>query len=459
MRHLSWLLILVLTTVVTAAEDHSEYFSEPFDTPQEVTATCLECHDDVGESILHTRHWNWQGSTTGEDGSEQVVIGKQNLINNFCISVPSNWPRCTSCHIGYGWQDASFDHSDPGNIDCLVCHDATGTYKKVPTGAGMPDPSVDLLAVAQSVGSTPSRTNCGTCHFDGGGGTGVKHGDMDDMLYEPTRELDVHMGGLDFVCVDCHTTEDHRIPGASHGSMTVNENHISCTDCHDDPELHDNSAINRHLNTLACETCHIPEYARGLPTKTWWDWSQAGEDREAVHDEYGKETYNKKKGEFAWGKDLVPTYAWSNGGASVCRIGDTIDPTAPVALNQLQGGFDDPESRIRPYKVMRGKQPYDAVNYTMIVPHLFGPEGYWKTFDWERAAEIGMASVGQDFSGEVGFVETEMYWPLNHTVAPKEDALRCTVCHIRGDRLDWTALGYDGDPMKTKQKRLESNED
>ena len=33
-------------------------------------------------------------------------------------------------------------------IDCLVCHDTTGTYKKVPTGAGMPDPKVDLVAVA-----------------------------------------------------------------------------------------------------------------------------------------------------------------------------------------------------------------------------------------------------------------------------------------------------------------------
>src|SRR5690606_24804870 len=101
--------------------------------------------------------------------------------------VPSNYPRCTSCHAGYGWKDKDFDFSNEENVDCLVCHDNSGTYKKIPTGAGMPDENVDLLKVAQSVGKT-SRNNCGICHFDGGGGTGVKHGDLDDSLYDPEPE-------------------------------------------------------------------------------------------------------------------------------------------------------------------------------------------------------------------------------------------------------------------------------
>jgi hypothetical protein len=42
-------------------------------------------------------------------------------------------------------------------IDCLVCHDTTGTYKKTPTAAGMPDPKVDLVAVAKSVGPPRAR--------------------------------------------------------------------------------------------------------------------------------------------------------------------------------------------------------------------------------------------------------------------------------------------------------------
>jgi hypothetical protein len=34
-----------------------------------------------------------------------------------------------------------------------------------------------------------------------------------------------------------------------------------------------------------------------------------------------------------------------------------------------------------------------------------------------------MKSVGLPFSGDIGFVETEMYWPVNHMVAPKEQAV------------------------------------
>ena len=108
-------------------------------------------------------------------------------------------------------------------MDCLVCHDTTGTYQKFPTGAGYPvlgeakefppgsgkiwEP-VDLVAIAQTVG-LPDRDNCGSCHFYGGGGDGVKHGDMDDSLAVPDRELDVHMDavGEDFSCATCHGSD------------------------------------------------------------------------------------------------------------------------------------------------------------------------------------------------------------------------------------------------------------
>ncbi len=38
----------------------------------------------------------------------------------------------------------------------------------------------------------PDRTNCGSCHFNGGGGNNVKHGDLDESLYNPTETTDVH---------------------------------------------------------------------------------------------------------------------------------------------------------------------------------------------------------------------------------------------------------------------------
>jgi len=441
-------LLLLLWTGSVSAQDHADYIEGPFETPQEVTETCLMCHEDAGTEVMETRHWKWLGPEF-DAGDERGVIqlGKQNFINNFCISVPSNWPRCTSCHISYGWKDDTFDHSDPNNIDCLVCHEQTGTYAKEATGAGMPVDGVDLVPVAQSVGAS-TRRNCGVCHFDGGGGSGVKHGDLDDSMYQPSRELDVHMGGLDFTCTECHTTDAHSIAGAGHGSKAENTNHISCLDCHD-TEVHEKSILNDHVRTLACESCHVPTFAREEATKTWWDWSKAGEDRDTETDAQGREIYNRKKGAFVWEKNVIPTYVWSDGSAAYYMMGDKIDPARPVRLNTISGGISDPDARIAPFKVMRGKQPYDTEHRHLITPHLFGKDGYWKTFDWDSASRIGMKETGLPYSGSVGFVETEMYWPINHMVAPAEDALHCTNCHGRkGERrLDWKALGYSRDPI------------
>jgi octaheme c-type cytochrome (tetrathionate reductase family) len=441
------LIVLWSGISVWAQEDHSQFIEGPFSTPQEVTETCLLCHDGIDKNIMKTRHWNWLGDEFTNDKGVTMRLGKQNLINNFCISLPGNWPRCTSCHIGYGWEDESFDFSDPNNIDCLVCHDHTGTYKKVPTGAGMPDPSVDLVKVAQSVGKTTIRS-CSVCHFNGGGGPGVKHGDLTASMSNPSPALDFHMGELGFSCSDCHAGENHMILGASHGSMATGTNHMGCLDCHTD-KPHRKKVVNDHVRSVACETCHIPTFARVEPTKTWWDWSTAGQDISKDPDEFGMPVYDKKKGDFLWEKNVVPEYKWYNGKADYHLMGDKIDPGNVVEINSPSGTIYDETAKITPFKLMRGKQIYDTKNRYLITPKMFGEGGYWTDFDWNRAAELGMAASHLEYSGQYGFVETRMYWPVNHMVAPADQALKCTACHTRKEnkRLDWIQLGYKGDPM------------
>ncbi len=442
------LFTLVFGLTVFAQEDHSEYMEGPFTSPQEVTETCLMCHDGLDQDIMRTRHWNWLGDEFVNKEGATMRLGKQNLINNYCISLSSNWARCTSCHIGYGWKDDTFDFTDGNNIDCLICHDQTGSYKKIPTGAGMPDPSVDLVKVAQSVGPTTIQ-NCSVCHFNGGGGTGVKHGDMDGSMMNPSPELDVHMGNLGFSCSDCHAGENHQILGASHGSLAAGTNHIACLDCHDE-KPHARKIVNDHIGSVACETCHIPTFAREEPTKTWWDWSTAGQNKSVEKDELGMPLYDKKKGNFLWAKNVVPEYGWHNGQADYYQFGDILDPEKVVELNSLRGSIDDESAKITPFKVMRGKQIYDSRNNYLIAPKLFGEDGYWKTFNWDKASELGMTELDLDYSGKYGFVETEMYWPINHMVAPASKSLRCTACHSRNasKRLDWEKLGYKDDPMR-----------
>ncbi|MBE2270790.1 MAG: tetrathionate reductase family octaheme c-type cytochrome [Anaerolinea sp.] len=419
--------------------DHTELLPGPYATGSDVTRACLSCHEESGEQMLHSSHWTWLSEPQAV-GDDYLSIGKANLLNNFCIGVQSNWTGCTRCHNGYGWTDANFDFTNQENIDCLSCHDQSGTYVK--GGGGLPVETVDLAVAAQSVG-TPSRETCGFCHFDGGGGNGVKHGDLDESLYYPAEQVDVHMGGNDFLCVDCHRTTDHEIAGrAISVNFDTTENQVQCTDCHDSA-LHDDDRIADHLDTLACQTCHVPAVALRDPTKISWDWSTAGLDLpENIHE------YLRIKGTFVYTYNLIPTYGWFNGSVDRYLLGDEIDPTTATIINQPLGDISDPNALIYPFKVHTGFQVYDAEYNYFLQPQTTGETGYWTTFDWNSALENGSAATGLPYSGSYDFAPTEMYWTLSHMVAPASNALQCADCHEDTGRFDWEALGYVGDPME-----------
>jgi octaheme c-type cytochrome (tetrathionate reductase family) len=454
--------------------------------PREVTQNCLSCHKQEGKAILHTSHWKWEGPSPYTVGNEKRVdLGKRhNTINNFCINLAGNWPRCTSCHIGYGWKDKNFDFSDAANIDCLVCHDTTGAYEKNPKGAGMPAKGVDLVKVAKNVGR-PSRATCGmNCHFVGGGGDAVKHGDMSSVMAKPDKSHDVHMGvsggGMNFRCQDCHKTRNHMISGRSISVPAV-EGDLTCEQCHTDrphigrPQL--DYHLNKHTKHVACQTCHVPVYSKGKATKVHWDWSTAGQDIKPGRDANGMPTYNKKKGSFKWAREVKPTYRWYNGTVKRYLLGDRIADNGPTELTLPVGSIKEPASRIYPFKVHRGKQIADAEYRYLITPKLWG--GFWKHWDWDRAAREGMKASGLPYSGKYNFVDTAMYWGLTHEVAPKDKSLSCADCHAtlskapycgschqgragldfkklagarrgphggKGNYVDFKALGYKGDP-------------
>ncbi|WP_434086821.1 tetrathionate reductase family octaheme c-type cytochrome [Shewanella psychrotolerans] len=448
--------VMELTTFNAAAENpHKEAIQGPFTQGSQVTEQCIECHEDHAKEFMKSSHWTWE--LEQELPGRTVKRGKKNAINNFCTSISGNEPRCTSCHAGYGWKDNSFDFTDMTKVDCLVCHDTTGTYVKDPAGAGEAASKVNLERVAQNVGS-PVRDNCGTCHFYGGGGDAVKHGDLDSSMAYPDKATDVHMDsdGNDFQCQTCHTTAQHQITGNAMGVSPGGTNDIGCESCHDSAP-HSNKRLNTHTASVACQTCHIPFFARNEPTKMYWDWSTAGSDQPETVDEYGKHTFMKKKGSFVWKKMVQPEYAWYNGKADAYMAGDKMDPTKVTKLTYPLGDIADTTAKIYPFKVHRGKQIYDKKQNIFVTAKVYGKGGYWKDFDWDKAAKLGMeanqalAEKGIKYSGEHGFAETEMWWRINHMVSPKDQALKCNDCHNKGTRLDWNALGYQGDPMKNKQ--------
>lgn len=431
------------------------------------TETCLRCHGEGGlfshgqdkaAEVMATVHWTWQHTNVAPGRTQ--VMGKRNIINNYCIATASNEPRCTSCHVGKGWRDNSFNFNNPTNIDCLVCHDTTGTYKKTPTGAGLPDPSVNLPYVAQNAGKT-SRATCGACHFYGGGADAVKHGDLDSTMTNPKRAVDVHMGtdGANMTCADCHRST---APGATSHDLVGSRyskrgpDNWLCENCHS-PTPHwwiaNGVFYNAHTGRVSCQACHIPHYATGgRATKMSWDWSTAGIKNTnganlQIKDAAGNTIYDTMKGTFTWASNVVPEYVWFNGDVIYTELSDPIDASTTVTLNQLQGRAGEGRARIVPVKRFTGIQPYDPVYGTLAVPHLFATNAtdtgaYWKSYNWTNAIAVGMAAAGQPFSGQVGWANTEMFWIQNHMVAPKEKALTCKDCHLPGGRLNFAALGY-----------------
>lgn len=450
--------------------DHSKFkeLQGPFASGSEVTKACLSCHTEAGKQVMGTRHWTWE--YTNPDTGQK--LGKKTMLNSFCIGDRSNEAFCQACHVGYGWKDDKFDFHNESKVDCLVCHNSGG-YKKpagmagevpterteLPPGSGKFIDPVDLAMVAKHVGKTRTA-NCGTCHYNGGGGDGVKHGDLDSSLNKASKELDVHLaskasGGAGFTCATCHQSDGHQIAG-SRISMTASDPHgpmlrgdtvhagrnaATCQSCHGDKPHKQPSLsvelLNNHTSKLACQSCHIPEFARGgVATKMAWDWSTAGQltpEGKPIQkkDEHGHVIYDSKKGNFKLAENVVPEYLWFNGQVNYTTQDMKIDPTQVLKINSFMGSPDDPKARIWPVKRFEGKQPYDKVHLQLLVPHTATPDdtAFWFNFDWNKALQTGATATGQPYSGQHDFVKTEMLWPITHMVAPSKNAVACASCH------------------------------
>ena len=463
------------TSESTADHGAFKILQRDFSSGPEVTKACLTCHTEAAKQVHKSKHWTWE--FMNPDTKQR--LGKKNVINNFCTSVPSNYEFCTACHVGYGWKDQNFDFTSQESVDCLVCHDNTGTYRKIPGLAGHPTykdmefppgsgriaKAPNLGEVARKVGKT-TRDTCGACHFYGGGGDAVKHGDLDSSLKSPGKYLDVHMAkdGLNFTCGTCHMTSGHDVPGSRYAVTVAKSdtgrmhmrgreegNPATCESCHGDKPHKARQAdrLNSHAAKLACQTCHVPEFARAQPTKMLWDWSTAGKmDKDGkpykLKDSSGHDSYDSRKGDFSYESNVIPKYVWFNGEINYTLRETKLDPDKVIEINRFEGSPNDGKSKVWPIKRFIGKQPYDVGNNQLLVFHTYGKDdsALWSNFNWEKAIQFGMKEIGAEYSGKYAFVSTEMSWPITHMVAPKQDALACQQCHTAPGRLDQVAGLY-----------------
>lgn len=463
-----YLLYVVCASAVfanTPTADHSKFeiLQQTFSSTQAVNEACISCHNAAEDQLHGTVHWQW--SYTAKDGN---VLGKLNVINGYHSNVVSNEAACDSCHIGFGFESRFEPPIEPAAVDCLACHDTSGEYfytrfhesageclmchddngesMKARINEEGERYNLSLTDMAKRVGATTSES-CGSCHFNDGGADGAKHGDLDSSLYTASHELDVHMSaeGAGFTCSSCHQSNDHQLFGSRYESGSPSDDmgisamtgaRATCVSCHGDRPMQDEK-LNDHTDVIACQTCHIPSYARGgVATKTDWDWSTAGElgrNRRPIveYDEQGNVTYATQKGHMAYGENLEPVLRWFDGRIQYQPVGAEVQVDGITLLAEPLGEAKQTNAKIFPFHEFTSALPYDVESETLVPINLSGRgrEPFWNGYDWKRALTAGAKAADLEFSGEYDFAQTQWLSPLNHMVAPKEQALDCQSCH------------------------------
>ena len=305
---------------------------------------------------------------------------------------------------------------------------------------------VTSLLAAGSVGR-PTRTNCGSCHSAGGGGNGVKHGDLDNTLNHPNETIDFHMGVLDMQCVDCHTATDHRDPGHLH----IGEAHRR------------QPCVLYRLSQLAPSPRRSPQQPHRpgrMRNVSYPGVRRQGSDETLVglvdrgQDGLSDDPheYLKIKGSFVYGTQLIPEYYWFDGTAERYLLGDPIDPEGSPSSTIRTG-----VSTIRSPRSTRSRSIGPSSRTTPLTTTSSSRISSATRGTGRSSTGISLCRTaprhGLRFQRGYGFARSDMYWPLEHMVAPAGEALQCTMCHSDAGRLDWKALGYDADPMDTAGQR------
>jgi hypothetical protein len=311
-----------------------------------------------------------------------------------------------------------------------------------------------------------TRKSCLSCHVKAGGGDGTKRGDLSSLLIDPTPEIDVHMSraGAGMVCADCHAAGGHRMRGRG---LDLRPNDVperlACTECHEDRphgdySARDGRAQDTHAQRVACQTCHIPTYAKGMATEVARDW-------EDPH--WFDSTCNGRGG---WlpredkAAELIPSYRWFYGSSQVSYLGEPLHtvPRAPLtaaqadALGLVQGvqayllglpngDVASPGAQIHPMKEHLGKLARNQVTDTLIAHSTFE---FFRTGDFARAIIAGLEQTqGMEATDPYEVTPVHTYQSINHGVEDGDHALACGACHaglVGGPlRMDLTGqLGY-----------------
>lgn len=441
-------------------------------------ATCVECHETQAEGMFGSVHYQETGPTPNVTNIPGTS-GKGELgFNTYCGAiVSSRRVACWTCHVSYGRVPRPTMTSDQlHNIDCLVCHqdaykrkvgaptellsftdyagvsrtwrlpvEDAGDFTVVPDEANM---TLSIVEAARTV-HPPTRSSCLRCHAFAAGSDNGKRGDLSTVSANPPVTSDFHLSpaGADLTCQACHRASNHHLLGRGL-DLRANDRPepLECTLCHS-ASPHDDSKLNRHTNRVACQTCHIPTYAKDASTETARDWRYPFWSASLFGGQGGF------KPEEIRGANLTPTYEWYDGTSQVYALGQ-IAPMNDQGQYEMafpNGGVRSSGAKIYPMKEhVSNSARHDATG--RLIPH--STFTFFVTGDFNRAVEDGMQ--WSELTGGWTLVNVHTYQTINHGVEPHDNALKCGQCHgsLSGGPVRMDLKGRLGYALKAPQDHV-----
>jgi hypothetical protein len=472
--------ILLLTSGVMAArmaptEDDTQYLpivrvmpvgdsSHDTITSYDGPETCISCHQNEAEQMHASVHYQQSGPTPNVLNIPGNAGKSDGAFNTYCGTIEtSRFATCAGCHVGYGQKPSTeMSREQLNNIDCLMCHQqnyarkAAGPYEDIsaigPDGQPrfiqapiedengfhyMPDESkmsITILEAARTVHKT-NRATCLRCHAYASGSNGGKRGDLSSVTINPPLSSDVHMSpaGEDFTCAECHDAGDHRVRGRG---LDLRPNDVAlrftCAHCHgeqphDDYSTRNSSSKDLHAERVACQSCHIPTFAKDVSTEVERDWLEPFYSTAACSGQGGWKPEEIRQ------SNVVPTYRWFDGTSNVYKLGQVADlnPDGEYKLGAPNGSVSLTGAKIYPMKEHRSISARHDASGQMIPHSTFT---YFISGDFDQAVREGMIQAG--LSGDYTIVPVHTYQTINHGVERDDNALKCGQCHNEPEYSD-----------------------
>jgi hypothetical protein len=420
---------------------HSQMYRRKAVAPYPPADVNMDRYVDILDLSLFSDQWLSMGCTpmTGCNYTDLFGDGFINLMDFQVLA--RQWQTCTdpvgTCNFQWTETFSYLDYLGVSHTWTLPIENENGDFQFGYDQAAM---AIDIVQAAQTA-HLPTRETCLRCHAYAAGTDCGKRGDLGTASISPPVDVDIHMSeqGQNFSCQTCHTAVQHKILGRGLDIRPSEQmEKMTCLSggCHP-ASPHSNSRLDSHTPRIACQTCHIPMFAKLNSTEVERNWShpawaqglfggQGGFKPEEIRDIF-----------------LIPTYRWYDGTSRVYALGQvaTLNTDGQYEFGVPNGDVASDGAKIYPMKEhISNSARHDATG--VIIPH--STSEFFFTGDFNRAVQKGMELTGM--TGSWTLVAVHTFQTINHTVEPTYNALECGQCHdvYSGGpvRMDLVSLGY-----------------